>query len=76
VAPRSDLVEMSGLVKEVMANGHYRVEVKDGHWVIAERVKALRATRILLGDKVTVAVPNYDPTRGLIVQRADSIPDK
>ena len=67
---------MSGHVKEVLANGHYRVEVKDGHWVIAERVKALRTTRIVLGDKVTVAVPNYDPTRGLIVLRADSIPEK
>lgn len=67
---------MTGLVKEVMADGRYRIDVKDGHWIIAERVKALRATRLVLGDKVTVAVPNYDPTRGLIVQRADSVPDK
>ena len=67
---------MPGLVKEVLTNGHYRVEVKDGHWIIAERVKSLRATRIVLGDKVTVAVASYDPTRGLIVQRAESSPEK
>jgi translation initiation factor IF-1 len=70
---RADLVEMAGLVKEVLTNGRYRIEVKDGgHFVIAERAKSLRAMRIVLGDKVTVAVANYDPTRGLIVQRADS----
>jgi translation initiation factor IF-1 len=73
---RADLVEMTGLVKEVLTNGHYRVEVKDGHWIVAERVKSLRATRIVLGDKVTVAVAKYDPTRGLIVQRAESAQER
>ena len=67
---------MTGLVKEVLTNGHYRVEVKDGHWIVAERVKSLRATRIVLGDKVTVAVASYDPTRGLIVQRAESAQER
>jgi translation initiation factor IF-1 len=70
--PPGDVVEMQGLVKAVLTNGRFRVEVKEGHWIVAERAKKLRGARLVLGDKVTVAVAAYDPTRGLILQRAGS----
>jgi translation initiation factor IF-1 len=67
-------VAMEGLIKAVLPGGRYRVEVKDGHWLMAERAKKLGSARIVLGDKVTVAVAVYDPTRGIIVQRAETEP--
>jgi translation initiation factor IF-1 len=69
---RSDLVQMEGVVKEVMVGGNFRVEVEGGHNVLAQLAGNMRRNRIrvVLGDQVTVAVSPYDPTRGLIVFRA------
>lgn len=69
---KSDLVQMNGVVKEVMVDGNFRVEVEGGHSVLAQLAANLRRNRIrvVLGDHVTVAVSPYDPTRGLIVVRA------
>src|SRR4030095_1138864 len=69
---RSDLVQMEGVVKEVMVGGNFRVEVEGGHQVLAQLAGNMRRNRIrvVLGDQVTVAVSPYDPTRGLIVFRA------
>ncbi|MEO6951306.1 MAG: translation initiation factor IF-1 [Polyangia bacterium] len=70
---RSDLVQMEGVVKEVMVGGNFRVEVAEGgHNVLAQLAGNMRRNRIrvVLGDSVTVAVSPYDPTRGLIVFRA------
>lgn len=67
-----DSVEMQGVVKEVLADGNFRVEVAGGHSVLSQLAGNLRRNRIriVLGDQVTVAVSSYDPTRGLIVFRA------
>jgi translation initiation factor IF-1 len=69
---RNDLVQMEGVVKEVMVGGNFRVEVAGGHSVLAQLAGNMRRNRIrvVLGDNVTVAVSPYDPTRGLIVFRA------
>jgi translation initiation factor IF-1 len=63
---------MEGVVKEVMVGGNFRVEVEGGHHVLAQLAGNMRRNRIrvVLGDRVTVAVSPYDPTRGLIVFRA------
>jgi translation initiation factor IF-1 len=69
---RNDLVQMEGVVKEVMVGGNFRVEVEGGHSVLAQLAGNMRRNRIrvVLGDSVTVAVSPYDPSRGLIVFRA------
>jgi len=69
---RNDLVQMEGVVKEVMVGGNFRIEVTGGHSVLAQLAGNMRRNRIrvVLGDNVTVAVSPYDPTRGLIVFRA------
>jgi translation initiation factor IF-1 len=69
---RSDLVQMDGVVKEVLPGGNFRVEVEGGHTVLAQLAGNMRRNRIrvVLGDQVTVAVSPYDPTRGLVVFRA------
>jgi translation initiation factor IF-1 len=69
---KSDLVQMNGVIKEVMVGGNFRVEVEGGHSVLAQLAGNMRRNRIrvVLGDNVTVAVSPYDPTRGLIVFRA------
>ena len=69
---RSDLVQMEGVVREVMVGGNFKVEVGGGHSVLAQLAGNMRRNRIrvVLGDHVTVSVSPYDPTRGLITFRA------
>ena len=69
---KSDLVQMEGVIKEVLVGGNFRVEVEGGHSVLSQLAGNMRRNRIrvVLGDRVTVAVSPYDPTRGLITFRA------
>lgn len=69
---RDDHVQLEGSVIEIAAGGNFRVEVTGGHQVLAQLAGRMRRNRIrvVLGDRVTVAVSPYDPTRGLIVFRA------
>ena len=64
---RDDHVQLEGNVVEIAAGGNFRVEVAGGHQVLAQLAGRIR---VVLGDRVTVAVSPYDPTRGLIVFRA------
>jgi translation initiation factor IF-1 len=69
---RSDLIEQEGAVTEVLAGGMYKVKLENGHLVLAYPSGKMRKfhIRIVLGDKVTVAVSPYDLTKGRIVYRA------
>ncbi|MCB9755301.1 MAG: translation initiation factor IF-1 [Myxococcales bacterium] len=69
---KDDLIEFEGVVKEVLTGGLFRVEVDDDHIVLAHLAGKMRRFRIkvVLGDRVTVAVSPYDPNRGRIVYRA------
>ncbi len=69
---RDDHVQLEGQVVEIAAGGNFRVQVAGGHQVLAQLAGRMRRNRIrvVLGDRVTVAVSPYDPTRGLIVFRA------
>jgi translation initiation factor IF-1 len=69
---RDDHVQLEGNVVEIAAGRNFRVEVAGGHRVLAQLAGRMRRNRIrvVLGDRVTVAVSPYDPTRGLIVFRA------
>jgi translation initiation factor IF-1 len=68
---RDDHIEMEGKVIEVMAGGLFKVETEDGLKVLAHLAGKMRRYRIrvVLGDRVTVAVTPYDPTRGRIIYR-------
>jgi translation initiation factor IF-1 len=68
---KDDHIELDGLVTEVLTGGMFRVKIDDDHEVIAHLAGKMRKFRIkvVLGDKVTVAVSPYDPNRGRIVFR-------
>jgi len=55
----------------VAKGGHFRVRCDNDHQVLAKLAGKMRRRRIrvVLGDRVTVAVSPYDPTRGFIVYR-------
>ena len=68
---REEHIEFQGRVIEVLPAGNFRIELENGHQVLAHLGGKLRKhrIRIVLGDKVTVALTPYDPTRGIVVYR-------
>ncbi len=68
---KEDLIEVDGIVLEALPNTMFRVEIQDGHKVLAHLGGKLRKNyiRILPGDKVTLELSPYDLTRGRITFR-------
>jgi translation initiation factor IF-1 len=66
-----DLIEIDGVIKEVFPGGNFLVETEAGTEVHAHLAGKLRRfhIRVVLGDRVTVAVSPYDLTKGRIVFR-------
>lgn len=66
-----DLIEIEGIIKEVFPGGHFLVETEAGTEVHAHLAGKLRRFRIrvVLGDRVTVAVTPYDLNKGRIIFR-------
>lgn len=69
--PKKDAIEVEGKVIEALPNAMFRVELVNGHTVLAHISGKLRLhfIRILPGDRVTVELSPYDLTRGRIVYR-------
>ncbi len=69
---KEDLIEVEGTIKEVLPNGMFKVDIGEGNLVLAYVSGKMRKffIRIVLGDKVTVALSPYDLTKGRIVYRA------
>jgi len=69
---KEDLIEVEGTITEVLPNGMFKVNIGDGNEVLAYVSGKMRKffIRIVLGDKVTVALSPYDLTRGRITYRA------
>lgn len=65
-------IEMEGTVLEALANTQFRVQLENGHTVLAHVSGKMRKNfiRIVPGDNVKVEVSPYDLTRGRIVYRA------
>ena len=65
-------IEMEGTVLEALANTQFRVELENGHTVLAHVSGKMRKNfiRIVPGDSVKVEVSPYDLNRGRIVYRA------
>jgi len=64
-------IEAEGVVREVLPNTMYRVELENGPLVLAQACGKMRKyrIRILPGDKVKLELSPYDPARGRIVYR-------
>ncbi len=64
-------MSMNGIVTEVMPNTIFRVELENGHNIIAHASGKIRKNkiRVLKGDKVEVEMTTYDLTKGRIVRR-------
>ena len=68
---KSDVIEIEGVVKEKLPNAMFRVELENGHQVLAHISGKLRMNyiRILPGDKVTIELSPYDLSKGRIIWR-------
>ena len=64
-------IEIDGTVKEVLPNTTFRVLLENGHEVLATMAGKMRRFRIrvLMGDRVKLALSPYDLTRGRITFR-------
>lgn len=69
---KEERIEVEGTVLEPLPNAMFRVELANGHKVLAHISGKMRMNyiRILPGDKVTVEISSYDLTRGRIIFRA------
>ena len=69
---KDDVIEIEGVVVETLPNAMFKVELENGHIVLAHVSGKIRMhyIRILPGDKVTVQLTPYDLTRARIVFRA------
>ena len=68
---KQDAIEMEGKVVEPLPNAMFRVELENGHKVLAHISGKMRMhyIRILPGDTVLVELSPYDLTRGRIIYR-------
>ena len=68
---KEDHIEMEGTVIDTLPNTMFRVELENGHVVIAHISGRMRKNyiRILTGDKVTVELTPYDLSKGRIIFR-------
>ncbi|SDA09822.1 translation initiation factor IF-1 [Ruminococcus sp. YE71] len=69
---KEDVIELEGVVTEALPNATFRVELANGHKILANISGKLRMNyiRIVPGDKVTVEMSPYDLTKGRITWRA------
>ena len=69
--PKDDVIEVEGTVVEPLPNAMFRVELENGHKVLAHISGKMRVNyiRILPGDRVQVELTPYDLTRGRITYR-------
>ena len=68
---KADVIEVEGVVVEKLPNAFFKVELENGHQILATISGKLRMNfiRILPGDKVTIEMSPYDLTKGRIIWR-------
>lgn len=68
---KQDVIELEGTVLDTLPNAMFKVELENGHEILAHVSGKIRMNyiRILPGDKVTVEMSPYDLTRGRITFR-------
>jgi len=68
---KEEAIEVEGTIIEALPNARFRVELENGHRIIAHVSGKMRMyfIRILAGDKVKLELSPYDLTKGRIVYR-------
>lgn len=68
---KEEAIEVEGIVRESLPNTMFRVELQNGHVILAHLSGKMRKhyIRIVPGDKVKVALSPYDLNRGRIIYR-------
>jgi translation initiation factor IF-1 len=68
---KEELLEMRGVVRELLPNAMFRVELENGHEILGHTAGKMRKNRIrvLVGDEVLVELTPYDLTKGRITYR-------
>ncbi|MDE2132734.1 MAG: translation initiation factor IF-1 [Betaproteobacteria bacterium] len=68
---KEELIEMNGVVKEVLPDSRYRVTLDNGHELIAYSAGKMRKhhIRIIAGDRVSLELSPYDFSKGRITFR-------
>ena len=69
--PKEEMIEIQGVVKEVLPNAMFRVVLENDHEILAHTSGRMRKNRIrvLAGDRVTVEMTPYDLSKGRIIFR-------
>jgi len=69
--PKEGLLEFEGLVTEILPDARYRVQLDNGHQLVAYTAGRMKKNRIktLAGDRVTVEVSPYDLEKGRLIFR-------
>ena len=73
---KQDVIEIEGIVTDALPNAQFKVELPNGHTILAVISGKLRMNfiRILPGDKVTMEISPYDLSRGRITWRGEKKP--
>jgi len=78
---KEELIQLEGRVTELLPDARYRVELDNGHSIVAYTAGRMKKNRIktLAGDRVTVEMSPYDLDKGRVVfrhkdERASAIP--
>jgi len=68
---KEELLEFEGLVTEILPDARYRVQLENGHVLVAYTAGRMKKNRIktLAGDRVTVEVSPYDLEKGRLIFR-------
>ncbi len=68
---KEELLEMNGVVDEVLPDSRYRVTLENGHTLVAYGAGKMRKNhiRIIMGDKVSLELSPYDLSKGRITFR-------
>jgi translation initiation factor IF-1 len=69
--PKEELLQFDGLVTEILPDARYRVQLDNGHQLVAYTAGRMKKNRIktLAGDRVTVEVSPYDLEKGRLIFR-------
>ena len=69
---KDDILELEGVVEEVLPNAMFRVRINENYLVTAVISGRMRQNRIqiLLGDRVKLEVSTYDLTKGRVTYRS------
>ena len=68
---KEDVIEVDGVVAEILPGGQFRVQLDEQHVVLVYTAGKMRKNRIrtAVGDRVTVEMTPYDLTRGRLIYR-------